>query len=358
MLDNLSAMRLSWRAIILIGAASLLPAAASRAQSLDSGTIAKIAATTRSVCLSGGQYDLQANADGSLSLLKLEPGGQAKIRITQSTGTGGALNYQDEGKRVEADKHIINCINQNLPLLLTAAGARLAPPAPTSAEIEQVTWARAKAQYAAARGREMRDNAVQAQLTAAAAQQRAIAAQHQAASYGNANGYIYSSSPGGWWYQGQFNDGRRNGYGVAAWPTEYYEGEWRNDQRDGFGVNISVVSGQHQEGLWRNNHLSQGIIIFSRQAPNPYEGEWDGSSDYHGYGVVTFNNGTSYEGELRDFTADGYGVLFYRSGDRYEGMSHKGRPDGWGYMVRSSGTEERGFYNDGRLVIPAAEVRQ
>ena len=116
------------RVIILLGAASLLLAAAAQAQPLDADAIAKIAATTRSMCLSGSQYDLQVNADGSLSLLKLEPGGQGKIRITQSTGTGGALNYQGEEKRVEADKHIIGCINRNLPLLLTAAGARLAPP--------------------------------------------------------------------------------------------------------------------------------------------------------------------------------------------------------------------------------------
>jgi hypothetical protein len=104
------------------------PPSGAQAQSLDPETISKIAATTRSLCLSGSQYDLQVSADGSLSLLKLEPSGQGKIRITKSTGTGGALNYQDEGKRVEADEHIIDCITQNLPVLLTAAGARLAPP--------------------------------------------------------------------------------------------------------------------------------------------------------------------------------------------------------------------------------------
>jgi hypothetical protein len=97
---------------------------------IDAETIAKVASTTRSLCLSGSQYDLQVNADGSLSLLSREPGGTGKVRITQNTGTGGVLNYQDEGKRVEADKNIIGCISQNLPVLLAAAGARLAVPAP------------------------------------------------------------------------------------------------------------------------------------------------------------------------------------------------------------------------------------
>jgi hypothetical protein len=119
-----------WRAIPFVGAVLLLHATAARSQSLDTDTIGKVASTTRSLCLSGSQYDLQVNADGSLSLLRLAPSGQGKVRITQSTGTGGALNYQDEGVRVEADKNIIGCISQNLPLLLTAAGARLAPSAP------------------------------------------------------------------------------------------------------------------------------------------------------------------------------------------------------------------------------------
>jgi hypothetical protein len=118
-----------WLIIAVLGATSLLVTSASQAQSLDTKTISEVAATTRSTCLSGSQYDLQVNADRSLSLLKLEPGEQGTIRITQSTGAGGALNYQDEGKRLKADKNIIDCISQNLPVLLTAAGARLAPPA-------------------------------------------------------------------------------------------------------------------------------------------------------------------------------------------------------------------------------------
>lgn len=106
------------------------------AQTLNTQTISEVAATTRSMCLSGTQYDLQVNADGSLSLLKSDPGGQGKIRITQNSGTGGALNYQDEGTRVEADRNIIGCISQNLPVLLTAAGARLAAtPAPRACRI-------------------------------------------------------------------------------------------------------------------------------------------------------------------------------------------------------------------------------
>jgi hypothetical protein len=118
-----------WRMILLSGAAALVPAPDANSQGINTETIAQVASTTRSLCLSGSQYDLQVNADGSLSLLRLDPGGAGKIRITQSTGTGGALNYQDEGKRVEADKNIIGCISQNLPVLLTAAGARLAVPA-------------------------------------------------------------------------------------------------------------------------------------------------------------------------------------------------------------------------------------
>jgi hypothetical protein len=118
-----------WWVIPLLCAISLLLASASQAESLDTAIISKVVSTTRSICLSGSPYDLQVNGDGSLSLLKLEPSNRGKIRITQHTGTGGALNYQDEGRRVEADENIIACITKNLPVLLTAAGARLAPTA-------------------------------------------------------------------------------------------------------------------------------------------------------------------------------------------------------------------------------------
>lgn len=121
------------RAVLLFGSIALAPSLAHAQMAPEA--IASIAATTRSMCLSGSQYVLDVNGDGSLSLLKR--GVDGKVVITQSTGTGGALNYRDEGKRIDADKNIIGCISQNLPVLLTAAGAKLPAPPPKTCRIAE-----------------------------------------------------------------------------------------------------------------------------------------------------------------------------------------------------------------------------
>jgi hypothetical protein len=226
----------------------------------------------------------------------------------------------------------------------------------TSAAVprEEVTEARAKARAAAERGREARGNSVIAVQVAASAQQRALEAQRQAASNGSTNGYSNYYPPNGDWYQGEFRQGRRNGYGVQNFASgEYYEGEFHDDQRDGYGVR-TLGNGQQEQGLWRNNRLIQGKIILAGEDHNPFEGEWDGSNDNHGYGVHTFSNKITYEGEFRNFSADGYGVLTNPFGYRYEGMSHNGRRNGWGYISDA----EMGYFDDGRLAIRAAMIGQ
>jgi hypothetical protein len=116
-----------WRFISLSAIVVLLHFTPARSQPLDIDKIKEVAKTIRNMCLSGSQYDLRVNADGSLSILKLAPGGKGQIRITQSTGTGGALNYKDEGIRLKADQQILGCIKDNLPILLDSAGAHIAP---------------------------------------------------------------------------------------------------------------------------------------------------------------------------------------------------------------------------------------
>ncbi|HEY1747972.1 MAG TPA: hypothetical protein VGG11_14575 [Xanthobacteraceae bacterium] len=109
---------------------AIVPFGIAHAQSLDIGTVTKAAAVTRDTCLSGRQYDLKVNGDGSLSLIKLETGVKGEVRITQNSGTGGALNYTDEGQRVKADAAILNCITATLPVILRSLGARLAESTP------------------------------------------------------------------------------------------------------------------------------------------------------------------------------------------------------------------------------------
>jgi hypothetical protein len=221
-------------------------------------------------------------------------------------------------------------------------------------EKEEVATARAKAQAAAERGREARNNAIRASQMAGAAYQKALDAQRQAATHGNADGYSNYFPPSGDWYQGEFRNGMPNGYGVRHSVSDAsYAGEFRNNQFEGYGI-ASWENGQRAEGLWRNHQLYQGMITLAGD-PNPFEGEWDGSNDNHGYGVHAYATKTC-EGEIRNFQPNGYGICT-RDGYRYEGVYRDGRPDGWGYRVLY-GQSEMGYFDGGRLVIQAATESQ
>jgi hypothetical protein len=97
-----------------------------RADQVNVDTITKAVAATRDLCLAGRQYDLKVSGDGSVLLSFPTPQGErAETRITESTGTGGALNYENEEVRLKADQNILNCITTNLPVILKAFNASL-----------------------------------------------------------------------------------------------------------------------------------------------------------------------------------------------------------------------------------------
>lgn len=54
-------------------------------------------------------------------------------------------------------------------------------------------------------------------------------------------------------YQGEFQDGRENGFGLRVFPTGRYEGQWRQGLRHGRGVmvwiNGNLFRGEFREGL-------------------------------------------------------------------------------------------------------------
>lgn len=91
-------------------------------------------------------------------------------------------------------------------------------------------------------------------------------------------------------YQGQFKNGKKWGYGEMYWEdtNEVYKGFWQNDRQNGFG-----------EHLWMekpNKH---------KNLRNRYEGMFlDGMR--HGIGCFYYSDGTRYEGEWVNNRKEGY----------------------------------------------------
>lgn len=61
-------------------------------------------------------------------------------------------------------------------------------------------------------------------------------------------------------YEGAWEDQKRNGYGVQIFPNgAIYEGNWQNNKAEGFG-RLEYVSGLKFEGNFKRNQLIEGIL--------------------------------------------------------------------------------------------------
>lgn len=87
---------------------------------------------------------------------------------------------------------------------------------------------------------------------------------------------------------------------------------------------------------------------FTYEDGHTYEGEIrDGLPN--GSGVITFPSGERYEGEVLDGKRDGLGVNFFANGDSFEGYYKNDRRNGSGVYVFASGTELYGTWVDGKM---------
>jgi hypothetical protein len=63
------------------------------------------------------------------------------------------------------------------------------------------------------------------------------------------SGFGIMEYPDGKKYQGMFESGKREGFGVLASDSETFEGNWKEDQRNGWGFLLDADSNRH-EGTW------------------------------------------------------------------------------------------------------------
>ncbi|KAK1940207.1 MORN repeat domain containing protein, partial [Babesia divergens] len=98
-------------------------------------------------------------------------------------------------------------------------------------------------------------------------------------------------------FKGLFKKGLRNGKGIMVYSNgDMFEGDWKDGVREGFGVE-RFADGSVYMGMFKNNKrdgsgelkLSNGVV---------YEGTFD--NDVTGKGKMTWPNGESYIGELKN----------------------------------------------------------
>lgn len=105
--------------------------------------------------------------------------------------------------------------------------------------------------------------------------------------------YNYSNSSV-WWYEGEWENGQRNGQGTYTFYNgDKYVGEWKNQERNGLGTETFANGGK-------------------------YEGEWKGDKK-NGQGTYTFPSGAKYIGEWKDDKQEGKGIHIFPDGDKFVG---------------------------------------
>jgi hypothetical protein len=183
---------------------------------------------------------------------------------------------------------------------------------------------------------------------------------------GRFHGKGYQKDCAGCIYEGAFEYGASNGYGVCTWPTGWvYQGEWMNDLRHGQGRCFQRIrrrrhneddedesdsddddddtsigeeySGEWQEDMWNGT----GTLRFA--GGDVYHGQFF-RDKMHGQGRYSFSDGSVYEGEFRKDVRSGQGNMVYADGQVYDGQWRKNWRDGHGTLSFTDGSVFEGTF--------------
>ncbi|XP_077250089.1 uncharacterized protein LOC143889680 [Tasmannia lanceolata] len=151
-------------------------------------------------------------------------------------------------------------------------------------------------------------------------------------------------------YEGDWIDGKYDGYGVESWARgSRYRGSYRQGMRHGFGA-YRFYTGDSYSGEWFNGQ-SHGVGNQTCSDGSCYVGEFKFGVK-HGLGCYHFRNGDRYSGEYFGDKIHGFGVYHFAHGHFYEGSWHEGRKQGFGMYTFRNGDTRCGEWDCGVLKNP------
>ncbi|KAH6789088.1 histone H3 K4-specific methyltransferase SET7/9 family protein [Perilla frutescens var. frutescens] len=151
-------------------------------------------------------------------------------------------------------------------------------------------------------------------------------------------------------YEGDWIDGRYDGYGIESWARgSRYKGQYRQGLRHGYGV-YKFYTGDIYSGEWCNGQ-SHGVGMQTCGDGSCYIGEFK-CGVKHGLGCYHFRNGDRYAGEYFGDKIHGFGVYHFGNGHCYEGSWHEGRKQGYGMYTFRNGVNRSGEWDGGNLKMP------
>lgn len=147
--------------------------------------------------------------------------------------------------------------------------------------------------------------------------------------------------PNGDVYEGDFKSGARNGSGTYTWASgDIYTGAWADDKMEGTGT-YTFANGNKLEGSFVDNALNTGKYSVSNDFGSYEFTIADGETTR---AVIALNDGTRYEGEMKDDALTGAAQITYSNGDTYAGRVEQGQKSGSGVYTWANGAQYDGSW--------------
>jgi len=110
--------------------------------------------------------------------------------------------------------------------------------------------------------------------------------------------------------------------------------------------------------------MAKAILMKLYLAGSTYKGDVDSEGKYHGKGLLTFIDGTSYEGDFQHGFREGHGILNLPDGSVYKGGFKGELQNGFGELFMRDGTKIKTTWSYGRkngngtITDPSGKVKE
>ena len=144
-------------------------------------------------------------------------------------------------------------------------------------------------------------------------------------------------------YEGEWQHGQRNGFGVALFPDgTMYEGYWLHGREHGTGLWMTGAREILYSGEWAEGRI-HGSGTYYFPSGDVYTGEFKEGAR-QGRGTYTRADGSTYDGDWKDNLRHGRGTFTWTDGSEYDGEWELGQRSGRGELVLSNGLTYSGTW--------------
>lgn len=150
---------------------------------------------------------------------------------------------------------------------------------------------------------------------------------------------------GGEQYEGDWEDGKANGFGKYKNKEVKYEGKWKDDKQEGIGTE-TWTDGTTYTGEFKNGKKT-GQGKFKYVDGSSYNGGFL-NNQLHGKGKYIWNDGREYNGEWKFNKIEGEGIFKWPDGRKYTGHYKENKKNGYGIFEWPNGKKYKGFWLNGK----------